>query len=325
MGRRASPCAPTSTPISSAHLRFVVGDYTRLSRPGGAQAAAQPHQGDWVHDRTRVIDLINLRGIKFFPVQIEEAVRAVSGTGDEFQIRLSTFDSGLDVMTVVVEHTDSAAGEAVASEVRTRCEYPRRRRDRRPRHPPQDGDEGQAGGRPAREVGEGPPPAPSAGSEACSRGRTLVQSGWSLSAQENHDRAVPPDLFPQLPDSVARPSYLDREPRVGIAHIGVGNFHRSHQAMYVDRVLNRDPGCPDGRIPWNRCARGGAAGLLDALRSQDGLYSLSLFESDGAVTSRVIGSLPRQFALVPDDPAAAVARSPIPAHPDREHDHHGQR
>lgn len=109
----------------------------------------------------------------------------------------------------------------------------------------------------------------------------------------------------QLPDSVARPSYLDREPRVGIAHIGVGNFHRSHQAMYVDRVLNETPDAP-----WAICGIGVREedrGLLDALRSQDGLYSLSLFESDGAVTSRVIGSL-REFVLVPDDPAAAVAR-----------------
>ena len=105
---------------SSAQLRFVVGDYTRLSRE--ECACGRSHIKAMGCMTGRADDLINLRGIKFFPVQIEEAVRAVSGTGDEFQIRLSTLDSGLDVMTVVVEHTDSAAGEAVASEVRTRCE-----------------------------------------------------------------------------------------------------------------------------------------------------------------------------------------------------------
>ena len=30
--------------------------------------------------------MINLRGIKMFPIQIEEAVRAIEGTGDEFEI-----------------------------------------------------------------------------------------------------------------------------------------------------------------------------------------------------------------------------------------------
>ena len=67
-------------------------------------------------------DLINLRGIKFFPVQIEEAVRAVAGTGDEFQIHLRKQADGLDVMSVIIEHTDTAAGMAVAREIRSRCE-----------------------------------------------------------------------------------------------------------------------------------------------------------------------------------------------------------
>ena len=67
-------------------------------------------------------DLINLRGIKFFPVQIEEAVRAVPGTGDEFQIRLTTQEDGLDVMEILVEHTDPSAANAVATEIRSRCE-----------------------------------------------------------------------------------------------------------------------------------------------------------------------------------------------------------
>ena len=55
-----------------------------------------------MHGRQRLAgrsdDLINLRGIKMFPVQIEEAVRALAG--DEFEIVLSTGDSGLAIMTV---------------------------------------------------------------------------------------------------------------------------------------------------------------------------------------------------------------------------------
>ncbi|MGO1768995.1 MAG: phenylacetate--CoA ligase family protein [Microbacterium sp.] len=105
---------------SSAQLRFVVGDYTRLSRE--ACACGRNHIRAMGCMTGRADDLINLRGIKFFPVQIEEAVRAIGGTGDEFQIRLTTRPDGLDVMTVVVEHADPGVADTVAGEVRTRCE-----------------------------------------------------------------------------------------------------------------------------------------------------------------------------------------------------------
>lgn len=108
-----------------------------------------------------------------------------------------------------------------------------------------------------------------------------------------------------LPADVARPAYDPAAARVGIAHIGVGNFHRSHQAMYVDRVLNADPDAP-----WAICGvavREEDRGLFDAMRAQDGLYSLSLFDTDGSATTRVIGSI-RELVVVPDDPEAAVRR-----------------
>ena len=75
----------------------------------------------------RADDLINLRGIKMFPVQVEQAVRALPGTGDEFEIVLSTDDGGLDVMAVRCEHAEHAtAGEALRqkleAEIRARCE-----------------------------------------------------------------------------------------------------------------------------------------------------------------------------------------------------------
>jgi mannitol-1-phosphate/altronate dehydrogenase len=41
----------------------------------------------------------------------------------------------------------------------------------------------------------------------------------------------------RLPSIVATPSY-DRTPlKRGIAHFGVGNFHRAHLAFYIDRCL----------------------------------------------------------------------------------------
>ena len=105
---------------SSPQLRFLVGDYTTLSTDPCACGRSHVRAMGCMTGRSD--DLLNLRGIKFFPVQIEEAVRAVAGTGDEFQIRLSTKSDGLDVMTVIVEHTDSRVAEMVTAEIRSRCE-----------------------------------------------------------------------------------------------------------------------------------------------------------------------------------------------------------
>ena len=39
-------------------------------------------------------------------------------------------------------------------------------------------------------------------------------------------------------DTVATPRYDRTKVKAGIAHIGVGNFHRAHEALYVDRCLH---------------------------------------------------------------------------------------
>jgi mannitol 2-dehydrogenase len=41
-----------------------------------------------------------------------------------------------------------------------------------------------------------------------------------------------------LPDTVATPLYQRSDLRAGIVHIGVGNFHRAHQAVYLDSLFN---------------------------------------------------------------------------------------
>jgi phenylacetate-CoA ligase len=74
----------------------------------------------------RADDIVTLRGIKLYPTQIEEGVRAVAGIGDEYEIVLATQSDGLDVMTIRVEHaahgTPASVIEQVAGEVRARCE-----------------------------------------------------------------------------------------------------------------------------------------------------------------------------------------------------------
>jgi phenylacetate-CoA ligase len=109
---------------ASPQLRFLVGDYTVLNH---AQCACgRTHARAVGSFAGRADDLINVRGIKMFPIQIEQAVRAIEGTGDEFEIVVATNPEGLDVMTVRLEHESHEAPDEIASrvaaEVRTRCE-----------------------------------------------------------------------------------------------------------------------------------------------------------------------------------------------------------
>lgn len=98
--------------------------------------------------------------------------------------------------------------------------------------------------------------------------------------------------------------------RTGIVHFGAGGFHRAHQAMYIDRLLNQglaqDWGiCGVGVLPADRRMR-------DVLRAQDHLYTLILEHPDGIREPRVIGSIV-DFRYAPDDPEAVVELLADPA------------
>ncbi len=95
----------------------------------------------------------------------------------------------------------------------------------------------------------------------------------------------------------------------GIVHIGVGGFHRAHQAMYLDRLLAEDKArewaiCGVGVLPVDRR-------IIDTLNQQDGLYTLAVKHADGRVDFRVIGSIVDAL-LAPDDPDAVVERMAAP-------------
>src|SRR6185312_13140478 len=105
---------------SSPQLRFLVGDYTVFER--GMCGCGRTHVRAMGSFCGRADDLINLRGIKMFPVDIEDALRNVKGVGDEFEIVLSTTDAGLDVMTVRGEHADASIAPSIAGEIRSRIE-----------------------------------------------------------------------------------------------------------------------------------------------------------------------------------------------------------
>ena len=101
------------------------------------------------------------------------------------------------------------------------------------------------------------------------------------------------------------PQYDRSRVTVGIVHIGVGAFHRAHEAMYVDRLL-----ATGEDMAWGICGVGvlaGDRGVHDALKSQDGLYTLVLKHPDGRLEPRVIGSIV-ELLLAPDDPEAVIEK-----------------
>ena len=104
-------------------------------------------------------------------------------------------------------------------------------------------------------------------------------------------------------ETVPTPGYDRTSARVGIVHIGFGNFHRSHQAMYVDALMAQGQG-----LDWGICGVGilpSDAAMRDAMRAQDCLYTLVLRHPDGRLEPRIIGSV-LDYRFGPDDPAAVI-------------------
>lgn len=117
--------------------------------------------------------------------------------------------------------------------------------------------------------------------------------------------------LPQLPAPIARPSYERKAVTAGIAHIGVGGFHRAHQAAYTDALMNLGEG-----LDWGICGIGTRADELsmrDALASQDYLYTLVELDDRPDTEVRVVGSIRDMLLVTKNGSEAVVARLSDPA------------
>jgi mannitol 2-dehydrogenase len=102
---------------------------------------------------------------------------------------------------------------------------------------------------------------------------------------------------------IVKPTYDRSEVGIGIVHFGVGGFHRAHQAMYVDRLLEAGQG-----REWGICGVGVLPGdrkMAEVMAAQDGLYTLLALRADGGREARVIGSIV-DYRYAPDDPEAVI-------------------
>jgi fructuronate reductase len=113
------------------------------------------------------------------------------------------------------------------------------------------------------------------------------------------------DAAARLPAAIRRPAFDPAQLSCGMVHLGIGAFHRAHQAVFTEDAM---------------AAKGGAWGIIgasllrpdvpDALSRQDCLYTV---ETLGAGTSyRVIGAI-RQALFAPRDRKALLAALVSPA------------
>jgi fructuronate reductase len=114
-----------------------------------------------------------------------------------------------------------------------------------------------------------------------------------------------PAALARLPAAVRRPSFDPARLACGIVHLGIGAFHRAHQAMFTEDAIT---------------AAGGAWGIVgaslqrpdvpDALSGQDGLYTVETLGNEAHY--RVMGVL-RDALFAPRDREKLLAALAAPA------------
>jgi mannitol 2-dehydrogenase len=109
--------------------------------------------------------------------------------------------------------------------------------------------------------------------------------------------------------AVPVPHYDRSAVTAGIVHFGVGGFHRAHQAMYLDQLMEQGLA-----LEWGICGVGVMASdarMRDVMTRQDCLYTLVLKDPDGGWQPKVVGSIV-EYLYAPDDPDAVVEKMADP-------------
>lgn len=95
--------------------------------------------------------------------------------------------------------------------------------------------------------------------------------------------------LPLIAEKIKSPTYNRGQIKTGIVHIGVGGFHRAHQAYYIQQLLEKM-----GVVEWGICGVGireADRKMYEVLRKQEGLYTLLVRHPDGKITTTIIGAL----------------------------------
>ncbi len=108
----------------------------------------------------------------------------------------------------------------------------------------------------------------------------------------------------RLRSEVKTPAYDRSRLRQHTVHMGVGGFHRAHQAVYLDDLL-----AIENTERWGECGIGVLPSddrMRDALRGQDFLYTVVERSASGQA-ARVIGSLV-DYIYAPENREAAIEK-----------------
>lgn len=110
----------------------------------------------------------------------------------------------------------------------------------------------------------------------------------------------------RTPGHVRRPAYDRSHVKPGIVHLGIGAFHRAHQAVVIDDLLAR------GATDWGIVGASlRSPDTRDALTPQNCLYTLAV-RSGAGTEHRVIGSV-LATEVATENPAQLIARMVDPA------------
>ncbi len=110
-----------------------------------------------------------------------------------------------------------------------------------------------------------------------------------------------------LPAAVAVPSYDRENLTAGIIHIGIGNFHRAHQAVYLDRLF--ETGADHDWAIIGAGIKPFDAAMRDRLQGQDWLNTVVDLDPNG-LSARVSGAM---IDFLEIDTALLIARMSDPA------------
>jgi mannitol 2-dehydrogenase len=115
------------------------------------------------------------------------------------------------------------------------------------------------------------------------------------------------DALNELPPEIDRPRY-DRSRLVPrIVHIGVGNFHRVHQSVYLHRLHQKGSGGDWGIAGIELLDNQETRAKAEIYRRQDCLYSVTELADDGSQTTYVVGSMV-EYRHAPADAQGVLQR-----------------
>ncbi|KEI73406.1 mannitol dehydrogenase family protein [Endozoicomonas elysicola] len=89
----------------------------------------------------------------------------------------------------------------------------------------------------------------------------------------------------ELGSSVYKGQFNRKALTTGIVHIGLGAFHRAHQALYTDETIDKT-----GDMSWGIVSANifGGQDLVDGMKQQNGLYTVTEKRADGSEVTKLV-------------------------------------